>query len=133
MKYHKHKTKRNLHCNDRSWQSETETYVAEILKNKIYCDKFIYLFKIKCFLVDLYDAQYKRLNEGHAWQWINWLLPWHFLCFVKFFFIWGSFFWFTSFWGCSLEFLSIITASVYWGEVFDLKVPSLLLLHTKLS
>ena len=45
----------------------TETYVAEILQNKTYCDKFIYLktsinklFKIKCFLVALYYAQYKH-------------------------------------------------------------------------
>ena len=36
-------TKRSLHCNDRSWQ----TYVAEILKNKMCCEKFIYLFKVK--------------------------------------------------------------------------------------
>ena len=43
-----------------------ETYVAEILQNKIYWDKLIYLktsinevIKKKCFLADLYDAQYK--------------------------------------------------------------------------
>ena len=45
----------------------TETYVAETLQNKIYCDKFISLkllltklFKIKCFLGNLCDAQYRN-------------------------------------------------------------------------
>ena len=44
-----------------------ETIVAEILQNKIYYGKFIYLkahlmklFKTKCFLVHLYDAQYRH-------------------------------------------------------------------------
>ena len=56
------------------------------------------------------------------------------LCFLpNVFFNWDSSFWLTSFWGCSLEFLSIITASVNWGTVFDLEIPTWLLLHTKLS
>ena len=72
------------------------------------------------------------MDEGLAWQSIKWLLPWHYLLFVKCFFIWGSSFWLTSFWGCSLEFLSIITASANWGIVFDLEILTWLLLHTKL-
>ena len=55
------------------------------------------------------------------------------LLFVKCFFNSSSSFWLPSFWGCSLEFLSIITASVNWGTVFDLQILTWLLLHTKLS
>ena len=47
-------------------------------------------------------------------------------------FNWGSSFWLTLFWGCSLELLSIIIIPVSWGAVFDLEVPSWLLLDTKL-
>ena len=39
----------------------------------------------------------------------------------------------SSFWGCSLELLSIITASANWGTVFDLEILTWLLLHTKVS
>ena len=45
---------------------------------------------------------------------------------------WGSSFWLTLFWGCFLEFLSIIIITVILGVVFDLEIPSWLLLDTKL-
>ena len=48
-------------------------------------------------------------------------------------FNWGSFFWLTLFWGCPLKFLSILIILVSWGAVFDLEIPSWLLLDTKLS
>ena len=60
-------------------------------------------------------------------------MPWHSMLFVICFFSWGSSIRLTSFWGCYLEFLSIITASANWRTMFDLSIPTWLLLHSKLS
>ena len=83
----------------------------------------------------LYYAQWKHKQ----------LLPWHSLLFgfqllfvqtfvsirvkeLKYLFNWGSSFWLTLFWECSMKFLSVAIVYAEWAAVFDLKIPSWILL-----
>ena len=89
--------------------------IKVLLGNKLndFCLKTLYFLVFKYFL----------FSSLFQFKWRIWNI----------FFNWGSSFWLTLFSGCSLEFLSIIIMhAVSWGAVFDLEIPSWLLLDTKL-